>query len=203
MAPAPEQLASPAAASGPRIYGVIEAVRGNRVAGWAIDRADSTAAVDIEVRREGKLVATVRADRLRRDLERGGVGSGRYGFACELDPPIQPGFEFTVTATARTADGATCELGRAGVKDAERPPELRLVERIFEIVSAPSEPPQAPDLEAAIERLEVVQARIEAALAAVDAPQPPSLTGLKAVAGVSLAVALVSLAIGLVSMWLP
>ena len=54
-------------------------------------------------------MATVHADRHRRDLERGGVGTGRYGFVCELDPPLQPGFEFTVSATARTADGAACE----------------------------------------------------------------------------------------------
>jgi hypothetical protein len=200
---ASEQADLPVATIGPRIYGVVDNVRPTRIAGWAIDRSDSATSVDIDVRREGKLLATVRADRPRRDLERGGVGTGRYGFVCELDPPIQPGFEFTVTATARTADGATCELKKAGQKDDERPTELRLVERIFEIVSQPAEPDPGRDLAAAIERIELVQARLEAALGGMDAPRPPSQTGLWIVAGLSLVVALTSLAIGLVSMWLP
>jgi hypothetical protein len=203
MALASEQTDLPVAAVGPRIYGVVDVVRATRIAGWAIDRSDSAASVEIDIRREGRLVGTVRADRPRRDLERGGVGTGRYGFASDLDPPLQPGFEFTVTATARTADGASCELKRAGQKDEERPAELRLVERIFEIVSQPSEPDPARDLAAAIERIEVVQARLEAALAGTEAPRPASQTGLRIVAGLSLAAAFISLAIGLVSMWLP
>jgi hypothetical protein len=200
---ASEQADLPMATVGPRIYGVVDIVRPTRIAGWAIDRSDKAASVEIDVRREGKLLATVQADRPRRDLERGGVGTGRYGFICELNPPIQPGFEFTVTATARTTDGVTCELRRTGQKDDERPTELRLVERIFEIVSQPSEPDPARDLAAAIERIELLQLRLEAALGAIDAPRPPSQTGLRIVAGLSLGVALTSLAIGLVSMWLP
>ena len=200
---ASEQADLPVATVGPRVYGVVDIVRTNRIAGWAIDRSDSAGSVDIDVRREGKLLATVRADRPRRDLERGGVGTGRYGFVCDLDPPIQPGFEFTVTATARTADGATCELKKAGQKDDVRPTELRLVERIFEIVSQSSVPDLVRDLAAAIERIEMVQARLEAALGGMDAPRLPSQTGLWIIAGLSLAVALISLAIGLASMWLP
>ncbi|HEX5935948.1 MAG TPA: hypothetical protein VFY63_17445 [Pseudorhizobium sp.] len=200
---ASEQADLPVATVGPRVYGVVDIVRPTRIAGWAIDRSDSAGSVDIDVRREGKLLATVRADRPRRDLERGGVGTGRYGFVCDLDPPIQPGFEFTVTATARTADGTTCELKKAGQKDDARPTELRLVERIFEIVSQSSVPDPVRDLAAAIERIEMVQARLEAALGGMDAPRLPSQTGLWIIAGLSLAVALTSLAIGLASMWLP
>ena len=77
----------------------MDVIRPDRIAGWAIDRADSQAALEIDVRREGRLVATVRADRFRKDLERGSVGTGRYGFACELTPPLEPGFEFTVSVT--------------------------------------------------------------------------------------------------------
>lgn len=202
MALASQESDPTAADAGPRIYGVVDAIRPGRVAGWAIDRADSAAAVEIDVRREGRLVATVRADRPRRDLERGGVGTGRYGFACDLDPPLQPGFEFTLTATARTADGATCELKRAGAREVEASTDRRLVERIFEIVSQPPPPPNSREIEAAIARLEIVQARIEAALSAIEAPQAPPLTGLRAIAGLALAAALASLVIGVTSLWL-
>ena len=186
----------------PRVYGVIDVIRTNRIAGWAIDRADSAAAVSMN-HREGAVVATVRADRHRRDLERGGVGTGRYGFVCELVPPLQPGFEFTLSATARTTDGATCELRRAGAVDDEASAERRLMERIFELVSRlPDEAAERQEkLEAAIDRFELVQARIEAALAAVEPAPAPPVAGLRAIAGVAVAVALVSLGIGLVSMF--
>ncbi len=90
---------------GPRLYGVIDVIKPDRIAGWAIDRSDSQAALMIDIAREGVPVGTVRADRSRKDLERGGVGTGRYGFAFEMTPPLEPGFEFTVSATARAADG--------------------------------------------------------------------------------------------------
>ena len=200
-----EPAAAPVPDPGPRVYGVIDVLRPSRIAGWAIDRADSAAAVSIEIRREGAVVATVRADRHRRDLERGGVGTGRYGFVCELNPPLQPGFEFTVSATARTADGAACELRRAGAVDDEASAERRLMERIFALVSrVPDEAAGRQDkLKDAIDRLELVQARIEAALAAVEPPPAPAVAGLRAIAWLAVAVALVSLGIGLVSMFQP
>jgi hypothetical protein len=205
MPPAPNVLpAKPAdgeAAIGPRVYGVVDVLRASRVAGWAIDRSDSAASVEVEIRREGRLVETVRADRPRRDLERSGVGTGRYGFVCELSPPLQPGFEFTVSATARTGDGMRCELRRAGADD-EASGERRLVERIFEIVSRPATSEIEERIEASLARLEVAQARIEAALTAVEPPEAPALTGLRIVAGVALGTALVSLTIGAVSMLL-
>jgi hypothetical protein len=208
-AASPDQAPPPApAAVGPRLYGVIDVLRSDRIAGWAIDRADSAATVEVEIRREGRVVATVRADRMRRDLERGGVGTGRYGFACDLSPPLDPGFEFTVAAVARRADGATCELRRAGPAETSENAERRLVERIFQLVSQPPDasPIPAAEIERLVEvaqRLEVAQARIDAALSALDAPQPPSQAGLRALLGVALAVALLSLGLGIVSMLPP
>ena len=197
--------------AGPRIYGVVDVVRSDRIAGWAIDRGDSRASLDVDIRREGRVVATVRADRLRKDLERNGVGTGRYGFACSLEPPLEPGFEFAVSATARTPDGVTAELGRFGGAAAATDPERRLLERIFEEVSqirserAHEKPPEeqltAESLAELIRRLEVVQARVEAALGGIEAPKPRPLTGLRVLVGVSLAVGIGSLALGLWSMW--
>ena len=54
--------AAPLADQGPRLYGVFDLARPDRVAGWAIDRADAAASVAVEILREGVPVATVRAD---------------------------------------------------------------------------------------------------------------------------------------------
>lgn len=121
---------------GPRLYGVMDVLRLDRVAGWAIDRTDAAAALEIEIRREGRPVATVRADRLRKDLERGGLGTGRYGFTCTLEPPLEPGFEFTVTAVARSADGALLDLKRPGAATQSPDRERRMLERLYEEVTA-------------------------------------------------------------------
>ena len=79
------------------------------------------------------------------------------------------------------------------------------MERIFALVSrAPEEAAERQHkLEAAIDRLDLVQARIEAALAAVEPPPGPAVAGLRAIAGLAVAIALVSLGIGLVSMFQP
>lgn len=213
MSTAPDSLDDtttpvPTARLGPRLYGVVDVIRPDRIAGWAIDRADSQAALEIDVCREGRLVATVRADRFRKDLERGSVGTGRYGFACELTPPLEPGFEFTVSVSARTPDGVSCELKRVGLIGMADP-DRRLVERIFESVTRlPVEPPKGSevlqdlqDLPEVIRRLEVAQARIERMLDAVEPPPPPSLGGLKLILAISLAIGIGSLALGVFSMW--
>lgn len=185
--------------TGPRIYGVVDVLRLDRIAGWVIDRRDARAALDVEIRREGRTVAVVRADRPRRDLEKTGVGTGRYGFSCDLSPPLEPGFEFTVTATARTSDGSNAELRRpAGKANAE--PERRVLERIYEAVSRPQPAPNDEKLAEMIARLELVQARIEATLGTVEPGGPDPQVGLRILAGSALALGLGSLAIGIVSM---
>ncbi len=194
---------------GPRIYGVIDVIRPDRIAGWAIDRGDSRAAVEIEVLREGRPVATVRADRPRKDLERGGVGTGRYGFACELAPPLEPGFEFTVAVRARTADGVRIDLRRGAATTEPTNPDRRLLERLFEelcaqrAAPAPIEAEPAAALPEMIAQLELAQLRIEASLGTIPSPAPARQTGLKLLVAAALATGLGSLALGLVSMWWP
>ncbi len=189
--------------AGPILYGVLDVVRGDRIAGWAIDRRDSAAALDVEIRREGRTVGVSRADRHRRDLEQTGVGTGRYGFVCKLDPPIEPGFEFTVTATARAADGAAVELRRPASK-AATDPDRRLAERTFEALArlgdGATRMPE-DDLQDIVRRIEVAQARIEAALTQIEPPPQPSQLGLKLVLALSVGLAATSLAVGIVSMW--
>lgn len=199
---------------GPRIYGVIDVLRPDRVSGWAIDRTDEAAAVEVEILREGRPVARIRADRERRDLARGGVGTGRYGFAAPIDPPLEPGFEFTLRVRAHAADGAACELRRARTGAAPDPDRL-LLERLFEEVRALARRPEpapepapvpaqaGPDqaLAELAARLELVQLRVEAALAAVEPAKAPGVGGVRLIALGALALAGGSLALGLASLF--
>lgn len=208
MKPVDPASMSPATDAGPRLYGVIDVIRPDRIAGWAIDRADGAAALLIDIAREGRHVATVRADRTRKDLERGGVGTGRYGFSFEIAPPLEPGFDFTLAATARAADGFTADLRRTG-GDPGPTPDRRLLERTFQAVSRLGQPARSDAsagldaLSDVVQRLEVAQARIEATLSGLAAPEPPSQAGLRILFAVTLAVALGSLALGVWSMLRP
>lgn len=202
----PETMPAPAGAAvadqGPRLYGVFDLARPDRVAGWAIDRLDPNAAVEVEILREGRPVATARADRHRPDLAKGGVGTGDYGFSIPLDPPVEPGFEFTLEAFARAADGARLPL-RRGAR-AKVSPEQRVVERIFEAVTAPKEPPALePEMErlaALLARLETLQHRVEASLSGAPEPRAQG-RDLRAILCATLAIALGALGTGLYSLF--
>lgn len=215
-APPPEDAAGAAATIGPRIWGVIDVIRAERIAGWAIDRSDSAAALEIDIHREGRRIATVRADRPRPDLEKGGVGTGRYGFAAEIAPPLEPGFAFTLSATARAPDGAQAVLKPAGPEGAAAAPERRILERVFEETVALRQalarqkpeharpPADADRLRETIERIELAQARLEAAMTAIEpAPAPRADLGLRIILGVTAAIAVASLGFGLQSFWQP
>lgn len=206
--------ALPDDAIGPRLWGVVDVVRKTRVAGWAIDRTDSDAAVEIDISYEGRPIRTVVANRLRADLVKGGVGTGKYGFVAELDAPLDPDFAFSVTATARAADGVTAELKRVGAAGDTSPPETRLMRRIFGEVRAlrEAEPPApVPDaaflaaaarLNRSVQAIELAQVRIEAHLASVASAQPPQgSSGLRIMVAVAVVVSLGSLALGIASLW--
>lgn len=200
----PARLAAASEAeSGARINGVIDVPRPGRVSGWAIDRADPDAAVTVRIAREGRVIVEVRADDHRPDLERGGIGTGRYGFAIDLDEPFEPGFEFTVQAVALADDGTSGELRRIGRAKPAEDPGRRLAERGFEELcrlraSIGREPRNAEaPLREAMERIEVVQARIEIALSTVEPPQRSGTRGLAVAVAVSLLIGSVSLGLGL------
>lgn len=182
-----------------RLYGVIDVLRANRVAGWVIDRADEAAAVRVDILRDGRPVASVVADRQRPDLQKGGIGTGRYGFLVPLDPPVDDGFEFTVSAVAHTADGHSLTLRPVPGTVPEVSPDRRLLQRLVEGVAelraaqdraAPA--PGEAALATAVERIELVQARIEARLDALERPPAPSPTarfGLLSLAAVAVGAA--------------
>ena len=195
---------------GPRIHGVVDVIRPDRVAGWAIDRADPAAHVEVRLEREGRVVATAPADRLRKDLAKGGVGAGLYGFALPLDPPLEAGMEFTLKVIARTRDGQETRL-RAPKAEAARP-ENRLLERVFAEIGEVRKTfgdldarlaETAPETLRALEKVEVLQTRLEAAISGLEPPAAASHAGLRALAATALGIAAVSLAIGFVSLWGP
>ena len=198
--------------AGQRVYGVIDVLRAGRIGGWAIDRASSSASVEVDVLREGALIGTVRADRHRADLERGGIGTGHYGFVLDIDPPLDPGLEFTITATARSADGARAVLRNASPAQRPASPELFLLQRLYERGQAPARI-LGPDAQTAarmahladmLARVELVQTRIEATLAGIDAPAPPPADrAARRIGTVALVFAAGSIALGLFSLLQP
>ncbi|PZX17122.1 hypothetical protein LX81_01754 [Palleronia aestuarii] len=199
--------ADPEAGTDGRLNGVVDVPRANRVAGWAIDRADPEAAVTVRVTREGRVVAELRADTPRPDLERNGIGTGRYGFSVDLDPPLEPGFEFTIEATAHVDGVAPMPLRRIGRAADRDEPGRRLPERTFEEVVALRarletglERDTAP-LRETLDRIEIVQARIETALGGLEAPPRTGGRGLGLAVAAALAIGAGSLALGLWSLF--
>lgn len=191
----------------PRVNGVVDVLRSNRIAGWAIDRADVSAAVRVEILREGRPWRSVMAERHRPDLEKGGIGTGRYGFGVEIDPPVEPGLEFTIQAVAFTADGQSAPLKQVGSAEQAVPPELRLLIRLMasveELRSGLHRPQTQFDVMIEIaQRLELTQARLEAAITAIEArPGLEQKARMPSVVHVGIALGALSLAAGIVSFW--
>ena len=194
-----------------RLYGVVDRVKPNRVGGWVIDRADANAAATVELWREGDREMVTTADRPRPDLEKAGLGTGRYGFAFDLDPPLEPGLEFTVSVVARLPNGVSLRLSHAN--DESGPPvdpSRKLAERTYERVARIERiigagvrervEESAASLLGTVERLETSIARIEASIATIKAtparerPQRNGALALAAfIAGAALATAWMSL----------
>lgn len=194
----------------PRLYGVIDVLRPDRVAGWVIDRTDPASSATIDVLLEGRVIGSVTANRPRKDLERQAVGTGCYGFAFALDPPLEEGMEFTVAVVARSHDGVELPLQPAGRAASAISAEKKALRRILaeltalrtdmerlrqELVAAEA------GREATQERLELVQLRLERGISEVDGSTQGSPAWLAAVAVVGAVLAVGSLAVGLFSFW--
>ncbi len=197
-----------------RLNGVVDVSRPGRVVGWAIDRSDPEAAVDVEIYRDGRHVVTVHADRHREDLVRGGIGTGKYGFVAELAPQAELGMEFAVTAIARAADGTRAPLRPIGKAAPSSDPGRRLLERTFEEVislradiarlrkqGSGSNEESLAGFRDMLERIEVVQARLEERVAPSDRPDgSQNDKSLRLIAGAALLIAVGSLTLGIFSM---
>lgn len=190
-----------------RVNGVVDTLRSNRIAGWAIDRSDVSAAVRVEILRDGRLWRSVMADRHRPDLEKGGIGTGRYGFAVEIDPPVEPGLEFTVQAVAYTTDGQSAPLKPVGGAVQKVPLDLQLLARLMVSVAELKSSVQRPEVptDALIElalRMELTQVRLEAAIAAIEArPSPEPEARMPVVVYAAIGFGLLFLLAGAISFW--
>ena len=204
-----DQTPFPQVLKEPRLYGVIDVLRPDRVAGWVIDRTDPARCATVELRREGRLIGTAAANRPRKDLERQAVGTGSYGFAFPLDPPLEEGMEFTVAVTARSHDGVELPLqpaaGAAKAISAEKKALGRILAELVELRSevdglqrqiASAEESRARHQE----RLELVQLRLESRIEAVETPRGGAPGWLAWVAVTGAVLALGSLAVGLFSL---
>lgn len=205
-----DQTPFPQPSKEPRLYGVIDVLRTERVAGWVIDRTDIARCATVEVRREGRLIGTVAANRPRKDLERQAVGTGAYGFAFTFDPPLDEGMEFTVAVTARSHDGVELPLQPAAGAARAVSTEKKLLGRILaelaelraEVGSLRQERAATEEARARFqERLELVQLRLESSISTVDMPEGNSSGWLAGVAVVGAILAAGSLALGLFSLW--
>lgn len=194
----------------PRLYGVVDVLRPDRVAGWVIDRTDAARCATVELRREGRFIGTMTANRPRKDLERQAVGTGAYGFAFTFDPPLEEGMEFTVAVTARSHDGVALPLQPVGGAAKPVSAEKRalglvlaeLAELRTEVGSLRQEAASADGDRARFqERLELVQLRLESGISGMGAPKGSAPGWLAGVAVSGAVIAVGSLAVGLLSLW--
>jgi hypothetical protein len=96
----------PTEASPAGITGYIDIVSGRRISGWVWDPAQPERRFDVAVFVDDVGVATVRADRLRQDLAKSGIGDGRYGFEAQAKTPIGDNDRHRVTAYVENDEGS-------------------------------------------------------------------------------------------------
>ena len=96
--------------------GYIDVVEQRRIAGWAWCRRQPEMQVDVEIRLDDQIVGRARADRLRSDLARGGVGDGRHAFEVVLDEPLAAEQKARIAGFAVCPDGTRVPLVNRTVK---------------------------------------------------------------------------------------
>lgn len=124
----------------PEIQGRIDAVSGGRIYGWAWDRRNRDARLEIEVRLGDRSLGTTVADRERPDLAPNGIGDGRHAFELDLGG-LDPAQWDQVAAVVRPpAGGSPIALPRPSMaeKEAERvvAPALMRMAQVLEAVGS-------------------------------------------------------------------
>ena len=105
----------PTAVAGSTV-GYIDVVEPRRIAGWAWCRRQPEMQVDVEIRLDDQIVGRARADRLRSDLARSGVGDGRHAFEVVLDEPLAAEQKARIACFALCPDGTGVPLVNRTVK---------------------------------------------------------------------------------------
>lgn len=204
--------------TGARVNGILDRPGTTRISGWAIDRADPNAHVEVDIYYDGVLLGHVSASDYRKDLQRNGIGTGKYGFKYELREAIDPDMSFAITAIARTKDGMRAPLRNTGRTAKSDDPAIRLGQRAYlrscglrqeiadlsckldDLLEQIGTASVDPDV---LERIELVQARLETILPREGTPRPVAQTaGLKVAVSIALLFGVASLSLGLISLWM-
>lgn len=196
-----------------RVNGIVDRPTSGRIAGWAIDRADPSSHVIVDILYEGALIGQVPATEYRKDLERNGIGTGKYGFKFDLSDPIDAEMSFAITAVARTRDGSCASLRNTGRMAQSEDPSIRMSQRaylkcsalrqdVLQMLQKHDAKDHDTSITESLERIELVQARLEGLLSKTDRVEPPSQpAGLKWAVAIALLVGLSSFALGIFSVW--
>ena len=98
------------AVSTARVVGFIDVISIRRISGWVWDESDPSHRLEVEIQFDGRAIASVRADRSRKDLAAAGVGDGSYGFETQHETRIAETDYHRVSAVVRLEDGDTVTL---------------------------------------------------------------------------------------------
>lgn len=77
------------------LLGAVDRVESNRISGWAWNPEDPEGVVLVEILDGDRVLATVRADKFRKDLQSLG-GRGNHAFGLNLDPSLLPDSVHTI-----------------------------------------------------------------------------------------------------------
>ena len=103
----------------PYFSGSLDEANAERVAGWALYRADPAARVEMHLYVNGRFVANRIADEPRPDVVRAGIARDeRHGFVFHL-PPLPPG-EYEARVYAAHASGAGARVTLQQIGDTKR-----------------------------------------------------------------------------------
>lgn len=166
----------------PQIQGCVEVVTPSRIAGWAADRSAPEQPVAVELFWQGRRLAQARADRLRPDLVKAGIGGGRHGFELFPTEPIEPGDPALRVLVRGPGDLAFVLPRRDPAKPSGEAVALPaaldgVVERLAALEALVAR--HGESIETTQARLELVLARIERLLAEI--PPPNAGRGLRLV----------------------
>jgi hypothetical protein len=181
--------------AGPAVRGYVDGVTTAAIDGWAFEPANPTERVVVELRLDGRTLATTVADRHRPDLVRAGIGDAFHGFRFALKPGWAER-RGELAAIARSTEGAEVPLplfqrGAAPPAPAEVAPQVaqaldrlaahqralegQLAELATRVTTLPvpaGPSPEPAGAEARITALETWVARLDERLAAIQAAAP-------------------------------
>jgi hypothetical protein len=107
-------------------WGFLDGANDEAVVGWVWDRKRPNEPVLVDIYEDGKLLATVKADRMRKDLEKGGKGNGKHGFRYPAPPRWKataesPVVRVTISGTAIDLPGSPKTVNLPGKEAKETP----------------------------------------------------------------------------------